>query len=703
MGEGTPQDLDDVLDLLDQVDEHLRTLSPGLISGPSPQAQENRAIRGAEATLARARAREVRAVLQDIRERAAGSGEGVHRVAESEVALPRGDEAEARGVDELGVPSEPVDCGGLSDPDRLAALAYSGLDARPDTGMEWFAERVRHRLAVPTALVSLVRTDEQVFPGAVGLPPAFMETRRTPLTHSFCQHVVATGRPLVVEDAREDAALSRNLAIPDLGVVAYAGMPLTDGSGRVLGSLCAIDGVARTWGAAELDTLADLATACSGELRLRMAHADAERERAQRDRLQAVLEDSYERSQALLDISRSVGDSTSLADVRAGLDELAGGVLGADHVSLLVLDGDRLRPVRPPEREPDPDVEPAAELHERSPSTLAVRERRTVTCSSREQFHTEFDDAARRRFARSGLHAVVAAPLLGGGGAVGALVLGWRRPREFSAADLLLANTAATYTARAIDHADWVQHRVTVAREMQQAMLTDLPDLPDLRMAARYQPADAREYVGGDWYDVHPLHDPRRPRDRAFTVSIGDIVGHELDAAGDMAQVRSMLRQATWDHPGGPPSRVAQAFETANHGVGLGAVGTAVIAHLHRRDDTSWTITWVNMGHPAPLLVRPDGTAEHLGEHGRWFGLPAGLIEKREDVELVVPPGSLLVLYTDGLVERRGADIDDRTEALRRMVADLADVDPHLVVDSVMAELGHGAGDDVVTMAIRLT
>jgi hypothetical protein len=110
--------------------------------------------------------------------------------------------------------------------------------------------------------------------------------RSTPLTHSFCQYVVTSAEPLIVPDAREHPLLRDNRGVHDLGVVAYAGMPLTDETGDVLGSLCAIDIRPRQWTDDELTALRDLADACSTELRLRLVRYEAQVERARRDQLE---------------------------------------------------------------------------------------------------------------------------------------------------------------------------------------------------------------------------------------------------------------------------------------------------------------------------------------------------------------------------------------------------------------------------------
>ena len=149
------------------------------------------------------------------------------------------------------------------------------LPADSDPAFERFARLVRRQLGVPVALVTFVSVDEQVFPGALGLPEPWQTTRRTPLSHSFCQHVVRSGEPLVVSDARTHPLVADSLAIPDLHVVAYAGVPLTDADGSVVGSLCAIDGRPRTWSDADLAVLTDLAGACSSEVRLRSAQQRA--------------------------------------------------------------------------------------------------------------------------------------------------------------------------------------------------------------------------------------------------------------------------------------------------------------------------------------------------------------------------------------------------------------------------------------------
>jgi hypothetical protein len=148
----------------------------------------------------------------------------------------------------------------LREPRRLAALRATGLvDGPPDPALDTLARLCAKLLGVPVALISLVESDRQFFSASCGLPQPWAGERQTRLSHSFCQHVVVSRQPFVVSDAREHPLVRENLAIRDLGVIAYAGIPLTTSDDQVLGSFCAIDHKPRIWTKADLDTLRDFA------------------------------------------------------------------------------------------------------------------------------------------------------------------------------------------------------------------------------------------------------------------------------------------------------------------------------------------------------------------------------------------------------------------------------------------------------------
>ncbi|MEV4140162.1 GAF domain-containing protein [Dactylosporangium sp. NPDC049742] len=175
----------------------------------------------------------------------------------------------------LPPPIDPVrSAATVRDRDRLRAVAATGLGDAPHRRFDTIAEQVRAKLRTPVALVVLVEVHRQIFPGAAGLPELWQHSRQTALTHSFCQYVVGTDDRLVVRDARRHPLLHTNDAIRDLGVVAYAGTPITSRDGQVLGALCAIDNQPRDWTSEELADLDALATDCSAALHA-LSHATA--------------------------------------------------------------------------------------------------------------------------------------------------------------------------------------------------------------------------------------------------------------------------------------------------------------------------------------------------------------------------------------------------------------------------------------------
>lgn len=125
-------------------------------------------------------------------------------------------------------------------------------------------------LEVPTSLVTIVEADRQRFPGEAGLPEPWATRRETPLSYSFCKHVVAAGAPVEIADAREDDRVRDNPAIPEFGIVAYLGVPLASPDGTVLGSVCAMDQRPRAWTADDRALLTDVCAAAATEVHLRL-------------------------------------------------------------------------------------------------------------------------------------------------------------------------------------------------------------------------------------------------------------------------------------------------------------------------------------------------------------------------------------------------------------------------------------------------
>lgn len=608
----------------------------------------------------------------------------------------------------LEVPSMTLDCGGLSDPERLHALAETGLGTDADPVMDAFASRVRRLLDVPVALVSLVREDQQVFPGMVGLPQPWAARRSTPLTHSFCQHVVASGAPLVIEDAREHDLVRNNAAVPDLGVVAYAGMPLTDGAGNVLGSLCAIDSRPRRWDEQQLDLLGDLARACSTELRLRLAKVDADRERHHRDRLDSELRRAFARTRTLLEASQAFAQAMTVDEVRDRIGRLMDSDLAPDYVGVSLLDDTgtmrRLRDRHFPEGERDRAPWLRYYLDAALPTATAVRENRVVHFADRTQFARAHPGPVRRLHAEMGLEAVVAVPLPGPQGPIGSFLLGWGTAREVGPADLVSITTIAGYAAQALHRARGVEKERQASAQsrrmsetLQRSLLTQ-PFEPDhLQLAVRYVPATADTQVGGDWYDAFLL------RDGAVSVVIGDVAGHDWDAVAAMGQFRNLLRGIAYSVQE-PPAAVLEELDGAIRQLSVGALATALYGRIEQPADYAERglrlFRWANAGHPPPLLLEP-GAAPRLLHTPPDMLLGADPSTRRTDHTVDVHPGATLLLFTDGLVERRGADLDEGFDWLERTALRFAALPLEQFCDALLREIGDNRDDDVALLTLR--
>ncbi|MGY0021522.1 GAF domain-containing SpoIIE family protein phosphatase [Streptomyces sp. YJ-C3] len=617
----------------------------------------------------------------------------------------------------------------LADAVRVTAIRDTGLTAEADAGMDRFARLVTRVVGVPVALVSLVESERQILPGMLGLADPWATARQAPLTHTLCRHVVTSARPVVISDARENGLPCAGAALPDPGVVAYAGMPLTDASGHVLGSLCAIDTRVRAWSERELRDLEELAAACSTELRLRIA--SRQREQARRGEAQARqeayalaqrAENALGRSQLLLRAADALADTTGIDEVRRRVSDLVINDLKPSYVGLVLAEGTMMR------RLIDEVGDSAGVQMERTnelypldsawPTARAARENRTVIVHDLNELAARYCSDAVAAFDQLGLQTAVCVPLPGTVIPLGVLVVGWDADHEIDILDQAVLASLAGYTARAVERALYVDNRADAARQLQMAMLTNLPVVEGLESAALYRAATDNDMVGGDWYDLYQLPDTdtdvassgHSPTDSVRTVpvatvvaSIGDITGHDTQAATLMGQARSMLRQADIDHPGSTPDRVVSALEFASLTLGIAASGTLVHAHLRPTGTGgAWEMVWTNAGHPPPIVICPDGAIEHLTDHGLLIH-PALPVKPRTVHRRLLEAGSLLLLYTDGLVERPGVTIDDGITQAGLRLQSLRDVDlPTMLERLTDSVAGHTPSDDIALLALRI-
>ena len=233
---------------------------------------------------------------------------------------------------------------------------------------------------------------------------------------------------------------------------------------------------------------------------------------------------------------------------------------------------------------------------------------------------------------------------------------------------------------------------------LQQALLTPPPQPDHLELAVRYQPAAHEAQVGGDWYDAF-----LQP-DGATVLVIGDVVGHDSRAAAAMGQLRGLLRALVFDNDESLGATVRRVERTAQ-GLAVPTLATAVVARVEREPDVPVTgprtLRWTNAGHPPPVVLAPDGSTTVLDAPPDLM-LGVDPDTARHDHSVPLPAGSTLLLFTDGLVERRDSDLDEGMDRLRAELADLAGLPLELLCDELLGRLvpGHRA-DDIALVAVR--
>ena len=270
--------------------------------------------------------------------------------------------------------------------------------------------------------------------------------------------------------------------------------------------------------------------------------------------------------------------------------------------------------------------------------------------------------------------------------------------QPFDTGDENVVTALAALAGIAIGDARLREERRESAALFQHLLLPELPDLSPLQAAAVYRPAAEPSELGGDWYGAVWLPDD------ACAIVIGDVVGHDMQAAAEMSQTRSMLRALLFDRLT-PPSSILSRLDRILATALEPAVTTCCLVRIEPRpadppQPPAWTLRWSCAGHPPPLLLEPGERPRFLyGEPGLPLGVDAR--EPRPDHAHPLPPGATVVLYTDGLIERPDRDLDASLDAL----VDLAAANLDLPLDEFVRALadqhpsdGH---DDIALLAVR--
>jgi serine phosphatase RsbU (regulator of sigma subunit)/PAS domain-containing protein len=309
-------------------------------------------------------------------------------------------------------------------------------------------------------------------------------------------------------------------------------------------------------------------------------------------------------------------------------------------------------------------------------------------------------EEVRAAWQRLDLTSCTIVPLRARGETFGALALmnAGARPLQ-TEMELAVAVEAARRGALALDNARLYGRQQRMAATLQQSLLTPPPRPDHLQIVVRYRPAAAYQQVGGDWYDAFAQPDG------ATLLVIGDVVGHNVDAAAAMGQIRSILRGIAIDRPE-TPAEILTRVDRVLDALHVGTLATALVARIERPAGQAAagirTLRWSSAGHLPPLLLHPDGGVDLLASPPeRLLGTATAGIRTNHDQ--LLHDGDTVVFCTDGLVETGRTGIDEGLARLCAELGRLAAADLDTLCDALLDRLADGrADDDIALLAVRV-
>jgi anti-sigma regulatory factor (Ser/Thr protein kinase) len=393
--------------------------------------------------------------------------------------------------------------------------------------------------------------------------------------------------------------------------------------------------------------------------------------------------------QGLQDVTAALGGAVTVTDVAQVVTDITFDVLGVSRGGLALLDPRRealvfrrLSGVSPTWR----DRWTTIPMSQDCPMSCAFRTRHPVYLRDLAELQERWPrlEPVMTGEARTILPLVADRPL-------GAIILVWDRVKDFSDSERLFLSTMAAQCALALARVQLFEAQATAAHNLQRALLpSELPKLAGVESAARYYTADG-DAVGGDWYDMFALPSG------GIGLVIGDVEGHSSAAAAIMGQARNVIRAYSAE-----TNTPAEVLTRASRFLALHTDVLVTCCYLELRPDER-ILTAASAGHPGPVIAEPGGPARQLDVVP---GPPLGVLEHHDYAELTVllPPGSTLTLFTDGLVEQHPRRRHGGLPELLSTATRLADRPPDLLADE-LAELidDQSAVDDTAVLVVRLT
>ena len=401
------------------------------------------------------------------------------------------------------------------------------------------------------------------------------------------------------------------------------------------------------------------------------------------------------RSARLVEIGEALANTVSVDDVNTAVVTHALPAVGAVGGSIVLADEERrvMNAVRWLDLDDRLNVEWAEYPIDRvTPATEAYRTGAPV-------YVVGLDDARARfpgvvdELVRLGRQSVAALPLVSAGTRIGALALTFPDERALDVGDARYLSTTAAMVAQAVLRARLLDAERRSLSALQHSLLPhDIMQPPGLDIAVRYEAGHEAVEVGGDWFDVVPLGGG------AVGLVMGDIEGHDIGAAAAMGLVRSAVR--AYASEGHPPAVVLARTNEFVAQLPLGRIVTVSYAQLHPLERL---ITTVSAGHPGVQVVEPGGRQYEVPSE---IGPPLGVFDDGllwAETTSTIAPESVLVTFTDGLVEERGHDIDDGFERVRATLLQQRHDDVGTLADALLALRVGRSHDDVALLVARLT
>jgi serine phosphatase RsbU (regulator of sigma subunit)/PAS domain-containing protein len=402
--------------------------------------------------------------------------------------------------------------------------------------------------------------------------------------------------------------------------------------------------------------------------------------------------ETAERAARIQDLASALAEAMTSLDVVAAVADRVLPPFGASGLIIQVVEGDRMPVIGAVGYSPEFVDVISGPPRDHAPVAEAVRDHRPWFISSTKEYVKRWPHM-NQRMVQSGKQAWAFMPLVVSGRLLGLCVVSFDRPRRLTGAERALLIALSGLIAQALERARLYDAEHARAQALQRALLPQaLPSLPAATAAARYLPAGDGVDVGGDWYDVIPLS-----ADRVALV-IGDVMGHGLPEAVIMGRLRTAVQ--TLSDLELPPDELMGHLNDLVIGLGDDSFATCLYAIY---DPTTRVCTFARAGHPPPAVVSPDGMVRFAQP---VTDPPLGVAEPPfEAVELPVPEGGLLVLYTDGLIESADCDIDTGMRRLAELLRTHHAEELDQLCESLTRALppaGQRSTDDAAVLVVRV-